>query len=262
MVQVGTHGSRAEGKVAIVTGGSRGIGRATAAALLREGASVMVASLRKESVEASVGGLARSGRVEGLPCDVAVEEDVVRLVRETVRRFGSLDVMVANAGVSDPYKNLLEMPVAEWDRMIAVHMRGTFLCGREAARAMRDAKIPGRIVTVSSTSAFECDPLGGSYNAAKAGIVGLTRSMAIDFADWGIRVNSVAPGWIYTDMSASDLPPRGTPVENLGALKRAGDPEEVAAAIVFLASTACDFMTGTTIFVDGGQTIVAPKMRW
>jgi len=183
-------------------------------------------------------------------------------VRETVKRFGRLDVMVANAGVADPYKNLLEMPVDEWDRMIAIHMRGTFLCGREAARVMRDAKVAGRIVTVSSTSAFECDPLGGSYNAAKAGIVGLTRSMAIDFADWGIRVNSVAPGWIHTDMSIPDLPPRGTSIENLGVLGRAGEADEVAAAILFLASDACDFMTGTTLFVDGGQTIVAPKMRW
>ena len=250
------------GRVAIVTGGSRGIGRATAEAFLREGASVMLASLRKESVEAAAKELASSGRVEGMPCDVASEADVTHLVQETVRRFGRLDVMVANAGVADPYKNLLDTSVSEWDRMIAVHLRGTFLCGREAARAMREAKIPGRIVTVSSTSAFECDPLGGSYNAAKAGIVGLTRSMAIDFADWGIRVNSVAPGWIYTDMSTSDLPPRGTPIVNLGALKRAGEPEEVAAAILFLASSACDFVTGTTLFVDGGQTIVAPKMRW
>jgi NAD(P)-dependent dehydrogenase (short-subunit alcohol dehydrogenase family) len=251
-----------KGKVAIVTGGSRGIGRAAARALLREGASVMLASLRKESVETAVKELASAGPVEGLACDVASETDVDRLVTETVRRFGRLDVMVANAGVSDPYKNLLDTSVAEWDRMIAIHLRGTFLCGRAAARTMRDAKIPGRIVTVSSTSAFECDPLGGSYNAAKAGIVGLTRSMAIDFADWGIRVNSVAPGWIHTDMTTGDLPPRGTPIENLGALKRAGDPEEVAAAILFLASSACDFMTGTTLFVDGGQTIVAPKMRW
>ena len=251
-----------KGKVAIVTGGSRGIGRSAAAALLREGTSVMVASRRAESVEAAIKELSPLGTVEGMTCDVASEEDVARLVRGTTRRFGRLDVMVANAGVSDPYKNLIEMPVAEWDRMIAIHMRGTFLCGREAARVMREAGIPGRIVTVASTSAFECDPEGGSYNAAKAGIVGLTRSMAIDFAQWGIRVNSVAPGWIHTDMTTGDLPSRGTPIENLGALRRAGEPEEVAAAIVFLASSACDFMTGTTLFVDGGQTIVAPKMRW
>jgi NAD(P)-dependent dehydrogenase (short-subunit alcohol dehydrogenase family) len=251
-----------QGKVAIVTGGSRGIGKAAARALLREGASVMIASLRKESLDAAARELQPLGRVESLTCDVTSEADVRRLVQETVRRFRRLDVMVANAGVADPYKNLLETSVAEWDRMVAIHMRGTFLCGREAARAMRDASIRGRIVTLSSTSAFECDPEGGSYNAAKAGIVGLTRSMAIDFADFGIRVNSVAPGWIHTDMSTADLPPRGTPIENLGVLKRAGEADEVASAILFLASDACDFMTGTTLFVDGGQMIVAPKMRW
>lgn len=251
-----------KGKVAIVTGGSRGIGRAAAAALLKEGAGVVVSSLRPESVQRAVAELSPLGRVEGIPCDVSKEEDVVRLVGETVRRLGRLDVMVANAGVADPYKNLADTTVAEWDRMIAIHMRGTFLCGREAAKAMRDAKVPGRIVTIASTSAYECDPLGGSYNAAKAGIVGLTRSMAIDFAPWGIRVNTVAPGWIHTDMTVNDVPPRGTKIENLGALDRAGEPGEIAAAIVFLASGACDFMTGATLVVDGGQMIVAPKMRW
>jgi NAD(P)-dependent dehydrogenase (short-subunit alcohol dehydrogenase family) len=250
-------------KVAIVTGGSRGIGRAAAAALLKEGAAVMIASKRPASVAAAVEELRPLGRVEGAPCDVAVEADVVRLVSETVERLGRLDVMVANAGISDPYKNLIETSAAEFDAMIAVHLRGTFLCGREAARAMRDGKRPGgRIVTISSTSAFECDPLGGTYNAAKAGILGLTRSMAIDFAEWGIRVNTVAPGWIHTDMAAADLPARGVPIEGLGALRRAGEPEEVAAAILFLASPACDFMTGATLVVDGGQVIVAPKMRW
>ncbi len=251
-----------KGKVAIVTGGSRGIGRAAAAALLKEGATVLISSKRPGSVGAAVEELRPLGRVDGLPCDVAVEADVARLVSETVKRHGRLDVMVANAGISDPYKNLIDTSAAEFDNMVAVHLRGTFLCGREAAKAMRDGKRPGRIVTISSTSAIECDPLGGTYNAAKAGILGLTRSMAIDFAEWGIRVNTVAPGWIHTDMSVADLPARGVPIEGLGVLRRAGEPEEVAAAILFLASGACDFMTGATLVVDGGQVIVAPRMRW
>ena len=248
------------GKVAIVTGGSRGIGRATAAALLKEGAAVMVSSLRPESVKAAVGDLESLGKVAGQACDVAVEEDVARLVGETVRRFGRLDVMVANAGIAGTYHNLADMPAAEFDRMIAIHIRGTFLCGREAARAMRAGKTPGRIVTISSTSAYECDPGGGHYNAAKAGLVGLPRSMANDIAAWGIRVNSVAPGWIYTDMTVTDLPKRGVKIDNLGVMPRAGEPEEIAAAILFLASSACDFLTGATLVVDGGQMIVAPKI--
>jgi NAD(P)-dependent dehydrogenase (short-subunit alcohol dehydrogenase family) len=251
-----------KGKVAIVTGGSRGIGRAISARLLQEGATVMVSSLRADSVRAAVEDLKRHGTADGLAADVAVEEDVVRLVRETVKRHKRLDVMVTNAGIADPYKNLTETTVAEWDRMIGIHMRGTFLCGREAAKAMRDLGLPGRIVTISSTSGYECEALAGSYNAAKAGIVGLTRSMAIDFAAWGIRVNSVAPGWIHTDMTVNDLPQRGVPIEGLGALTRAGEPAEIAAAVAFLASDACDFLTGHTIVVDGGQMIVSPRMRW
>jgi NAD(P)-dependent dehydrogenase (short-subunit alcohol dehydrogenase family) len=250
------------GKVAIVTGGSRGIGRAAAARLLREGAAVVVSSLRSESLAAAVRDLSPLGRVEGIAGDVAVEADVVRLVSQTVQRFGRLDVMVANAGIADPYTNLLDTSVAEWDRMLAVHLRGTFLCGREAARAMRAAAVPGRIVTVASTNAYECDPHAASYNTAKAGILGLTRSMAVDLAPFGIRVNGVAPGWIRTDMSVNDLPPRGTPIPDLGVLGRAGEPEEVAAAIAFLASDVCDFITGSTLIVDGGQLIVAPKLRW
>jgi NAD(P)-dependent dehydrogenase (short-subunit alcohol dehydrogenase family) len=250
------------GKVAIVTGGSRGIGRAAAERLLREGAAVVVSSLRPESVEAAVTELSGLGRVTGLAGDVAEEADVVRLVRHALDGFGRLDVMVANAGIADPYKSVLDTSVAEWDRMVAVHLRGTFLCGREAGRAMRDAGRPGRIVTVASTNAYECDPHAASYNAAKAGILGLTRSLAVDLAPFGIRVNSVAPGWIHTDMAVNDLPPRGTTIQNLGVVGRAGYPEEVASAIAFLASDVCDFLTGSTLIVDGGQMIVAPKVQW
>ncbi|HEU4400853.1 MAG TPA: SDR family NAD(P)-dependent oxidoreductase [Candidatus Polarisedimenticolia bacterium] len=249
-----------KGKVAIVTGGSRGIGRATAAALLREGAQVVVSSLRAESVTAATRELGALGRVEGIPADVALEKDVVHLVRETVRRLGRLDVMVANAGIAGTYTHVCDMSLAAWEEMMGIHLRGTFLCAREAAKAMRAAGTPGRIVTVSSTNAYECDPKAAHYNAAKAGILGLTRSLAVDLGPWGIRVNGVAPGWVYTDMSIPDLPKRGVRIDNLGALDRAGDPEEIAAAILFLASSACDFLTGTTLVVDGGQVIIAPKL--
>ncbi len=253
---------RLKDKVAIVTGGSRGIGRAAAAMLLEEGALVVVSSVRPESVERAVEDLGPRDRVEGIPCDVASERDVEALMRETVKRFGRLDVVVTNAGTGGVYTNLADMTAEDWDAMINVHLRGTFLCGREAARAMRAAKTPGRIVTVSSTAVYEGDPLLGHYNAAKSGIVGLTRSMAADFAPWGIRVNGVAPGWVHTDMTSADLPDPGVPVENLGVLRRAGHAKEIATAIVFLASDICDFLTGSTLVVDGGQIIIGPKPRW
>jgi NAD(P)-dependent dehydrogenase (short-subunit alcohol dehydrogenase family) len=245
-------------QVAIVTGGSRGIGRAAAEALLREGAKVVVASRRPASVEAAVKELSKLGTVEGIAADVAVEADIVRLVAQTVERFGGLDVMVANAGIDGEVVNLVDMTVAQWDEMMAIHLRGTFLCGREAARAMRDGGRRGRIVTVGSTSGFASEALSGHYCAAKSGIHGLTRSMAVDFAQWGIRANAVAPGWVRTDMTVDYIPPPGEPLVGCGVMDRVGTPEELGNAIAFLASQSCGFLTGSTFVVDGGQLIIAP----
>jgi len=245
-------------QVAIVTGGSRGIGRAAAEALLREGAKVVVASVRPASVEAAVKELSALGTVEGIAADVSVEADIVHLVAETVNLFGGLDVMVANAGIDGDLVNLADMTVAQWDEMMAIHMRGSFLCAREAARAMRSGGRRGRIVTVGSVSGFESEASSGHYCAAKAGIHGLTRSMAVDFAQWGIRANCVAPGWVRTDMTVDYIPPAGEPLTGCGVMDRVGDPEELADAIVFLASESCGFMTGSTFVVDGGQLIFAP----
>jgi len=245
-------------QVAIVTGGSRGIGRAAARALLREGAKVVVSSVRAASVDAAVKELSAFGTVEGIAADVSVEQDVVRLVAETVQLFGGLDVMVANAGIDGEAVNLAEMSVAQWDEMMGVHLRGSFLCGREAARAMRSGGRRGRIVNVGSTSGFESEASSGHYCAAKAGIHGLTRSMAVDFAQWGIRANCVAPGWVRTDMTVGQIPPPGEPLVGCGVMDRVGDAEELANAIAFLASEACGFMTGATLVVDGGQLVIAP----
>ncbi len=247
-----------DGQVVIVTGGSRGIGRATAATLLNEGAKVMISSVRPASVENAVKELSSLGTVEGIAADVAVEQDVVGLVSETVKRFGRLDAIVANAGIGGEEINLADMDVEEWDRVIAVHLRGTFLCGREAARVMRKADTGGRIVTVGSTSGEASEPRSGHYCTAKAGMPGLTRSMAVDFGAWNIRVNGVAPGWVHTDMAEAFLPPRGQPLLGVGIMPRAGEPEELADAIVFLASKRCGFMTGQMITVDGGQMARSP----
>jgi len=245
-------------QVAIVTGGSRGIGRAAAEALLREGAKVVVASVGPASVEAAVKELSAVGTVEGIAADVSVEADVVRLVAETVNIFGGLDVMVANAGIAGDLVNLADMTTAQWDEMMAIHMRGSFLCAREAARAMRSGGRRGRIVTVGSVSGFESEASGGHYCAAKAGIHGLTRSLAVDFAQWGIRANCVAPGWVRTDMTVDDIPAPGESITGCGVMDRVGEPRELGNAIAFLASESCGFMTGSTVVVDGGQLAYAP----
>ena len=250
---------RLKDRVVIVTGGSRSIGRATAEAFLREGARVMICSARSAAVEAALKDLQSLGAIEGIPGDVADEETVVHLVSETERRLGPLDVMVANAGIAGEEVNLADMTVEQWDRVLAVNLRGAFLCGREAARAMRASGRRGSIVTVGSVSGIESDLEGGQYNAAKAGLHGLTRSMAVDFARWGIRANCVAPGWVLTDMAIPYLPPPDQPLENCGVLRRAAEPEEIANAILFLASETSSFTTGETLVVDGGQVIAAPE---
>ena len=249
---------RLKDRVVIVTGGSRGIGRATAEAFLREGARVMICSARSAAVEAALKDLQSLGAIEGIPGDVADEETVVHLVSETERRLGPLDVMVANAGIAGEEVNLADMTVEQWDRVLAVNLRGAFLCGREAARAMRASGRRGSIVTVGSVSGIESDLEGGQYNTAKAGLHGLTRSMAVDFASWGIRANCIAPGWVHTDMAAPYIPPPDQPLENFGVLRRAAEPEEIANAILFLASETSSFTTGETLVVDGGQVIAAP----
>jgi 3-oxoacyl-[acyl-carrier protein] reductase len=249
---------RLKDRVVIVTGGARGIGRAAAEAFLREGARVMICSVKSASTEAALKELRPLGSIEGIPGDVADEETVVRLVSETERRLGPLDVMVANAGIAGEEVSLADMAVEEWDRMMAVHLRGAFLCGREAARAMRASGRRGSIVTVGSVSGFESDSEGGHYNTAKAGMHGLTRSMAVDFARWGIRANCVAPGWVRTDMTVDYIPPPSEPLENCGVMARVGEPEEIANTILFLASEASSFMTGETLVADGGQIIAAP----
>ena len=245
-----------EDQVVIVTGGSRGIGHAAAEVFLREGARVMISSVRPDSVEAALKKLQPLGTVEGLACDVAVEADVIHLVTETVRRFGRLDVMVANAGVIGATANLADLTTAQWDQVMDVNVRGVFLCGREAARAMRESGCAGRIVTVGSASGLHFEVGAGHYCASKASVHGLTRAMAVDFAQWGIRVNCVAPGWVRTEAAAAVLPPPGEPLEGYGVIKRAADPEEIGSAIAFLASDVCGMTTGATYIVDGGKTIV------
>lgn len=235
----------------IVTGGSRGIGRATAEVLLREGASVAVLSRRQGSIDEAIAALAPLGTVHGFACDVADEDDVAATIALAHERLGRLDVLVANAGIAGTQAAMTDMATSAWDEVMHVNLRGAFVCCREAARRMRAAAVGGRIVIVSSATVFQAEPRLGHYNTAKAGLIGLTRSLAVDLAASGIRVNCVAPGLTDTDQSRAYI----TPGMTVGAMNRAGTPAEVAAAIAFLAGDACGFVTGATLVVDGGQAI-------
>jgi NAD(P)-dependent dehydrogenase (short-subunit alcohol dehydrogenase family) len=250
---------RLEGQVAIVTGGGRGIGRGIAGTLLGEGARVVVASRTGSDVDETVSLLSDRGEVAGHPTDVSDPDAVRSLVDTTVERFGALDIMVCSHGVYDADSPFLELTLEQWDRTLGINLRGSFLCGQRAAQAMVDGGRGGRIVNVSSINGLASEPVCSDYNASKAGVHGLTRSMAIDLAPHGITANVVAPGWIRSPMSAPHLSDdilSGKQAFN--PVRRVGEPQDIGGAVAWLADPATTYVTGATIVVDGGQTAMLP----
>ncbi len=239
---------RLDGRVAFVTGAGRGIGAATALRMAEEGARVALADLDTEGCQQVAAELAKVGS-EGLVlhCNVADSAMVQDSVDKAASHFGRLDILVNNAGVLRD--NLLfKMSEEDWDTVMNVHLKGAFLCSRAAQKYMVEQKY-GRIISLSSTSALG-NRGQSNYSTAKAGLQGLTRTLAIELGPFGITANAVAPGFIETDMTAD------VPVEVIQAVpaRRAGQPDDVAAAVRFLTSDAAGYVTGTTLYVDGGMS--------
>jgi 3-oxoacyl-[acyl-carrier protein] reductase len=243
------------GKVALVTGGTRGIGFAVARALAHEGAGLAICGRDPEHVEEAAAELeSRGATVAGVACDVTDPAQILALAADTERLFGRLDICVADAGVC-PEALLDDLDANSIDDVLAVNVRGLLLTTQAAARLM-DAG--GSIVHLGSVSGYVTGPEGGEavYEASKAAVHALTRACAIELAPHGIRVNAVAPGWVETDMTAGiedDL--RATYVRGV-PLGRFGRPEEIADAVLFLAGADASGITGTTLVVDGGLLAV------
>lgn len=241
-----------KGKVALVTGGSRGIGRAVALAFAKAGANVSLCARDLTKAEL-VAEEARALGVEALAvkADISQSAEVEALVQTCLGKFGRLDILVNNAGIVKDAL-VVRMKDEDWDRVLEVNLRGAFYSIRSALRPMMKQR-GGRIINVASVVGVMGNVGQANYVAAKAGLIGLTKAVAKEVAPWGITVNAVAPGFVETDMVAS-LPEkvRQAYLEQI-PLKRLGSPEEVAAVVCFLASDAASYITGQVIHVNGGM---------
>jgi glucose 1-dehydrogenase len=247
-----------EGRRALVTGATSGIGQGTAFELAAHGAAVAINHRGKvDDARAMVEAIeAAGGRAVPVAMDVSVEDDVARGFAEARDAFGGLDLVVNNAGVEAPFE-LVDMPLAEWEKVIAVNLTGVFLCTREAARIMRAAGTRGAIVMISSVHEVIPWPTYSHYCASKGGLKLFTQTVARELAPHGIRVLSIAPGAISTPINEAVLadPEERRKVAEEVPLGRWGEVADVARAVVWAASDQAEYVVGTTIFVDGGMTL-------
>jgi len=242
------------GRGVLVSGGSRGIGLATARRFLEEGSRVFVAGLDADEVRSAVDGLGSLGVVDGEAFDVADDTDVDRLVEAAHGALDGIDVLINNAGIAF-MRPFLELEIERWDRMLDVNLRGQFLVAQRVARAMVSRGRGGAIVNMASTNALGGEAGYAHYDASKGGVAMLTRTMAIELAPHGIRVNALCPGKIATPLQegAEDQSYVERFLRERVPLARSGTPDEVAAAYAFLASDDASYITGTLLVVDGGQ---------
>jgi NAD(P)-dependent dehydrogenase (short-subunit alcohol dehydrogenase family) len=249
------------GKVALITGASSGIGRSMAEAFAARGVRVVLAARRKEELAELTSEItARGGHATFVVTDVAVAKDVEQMVAHAIQKFGRLDYAVNNAGIEGKLAPITELPEQEFDRVLDINLKGTFLCLQHEARAMLAGAHGGAIVNVGSVNSFLGFPTDSAYVTSKHGLIGLTSCVSAELAPQGIRVNLVCPGFVDMPMHHRGRVLLGDTIcDNLLSqrvhLRRAGRPEEIAQSIVFLCSDEASYISGTRVTPDGGFTL-------
>ncbi|WP_019534974.1 glucose 1-dehydrogenase [Paenibacillus ginsengihumi] len=245
-------------KVAAVTGGAQGIGRAISLAFAQAGYDVAAADIDKEAGLELIRDIRKLGRQGMFLCvDVSAEEEVQRWFRVIAEEFGRVDALINNAGISRG-GSMLELPVSDFDRVLAVNLRGPFLCSRQAAALMK-RQGGGSIVHIASTRALMSEADTEAYSASKGGLLALTHAMAVSLGPYGIRVNAISPGWIETrdwqKASRRTVPVHSERDRLQHPVGRVGRPEDIAAACLYLCGNNTGFMTGQNLVIDGGMTV-------
>ncbi|HZC21601.1 MAG TPA: glucose 1-dehydrogenase [Nitrososphaeraceae archaeon] len=256
-----------ERRVAVITGSSKGIGKAIAMEFANAGYSVIINAKNKEELKQAAEDISNSvkdrERIMPIPGDISQEPVCISLIESAIKQFGRIDVLVNNAGIGGESKKIHELTEKDWDEVIDVNLKGAFLCTREAVKNMMKKRGSNNnnysIINISSVHEQTPHPESAPYSASKGGMQMLTKTIALELADKGIRVNGIAPGAIATDMNKELLEnqekkekkEQGIPVH------RIGQPEEIAKVALFLASEDASYVAGTTIYVDGGLTLVS-----
>ncbi|MGI5970691.1 MAG: SDR family NAD(P)-dependent oxidoreductase [Oscillospiraceae bacterium] len=245
------------GKSVIVTGSTTGIGRAIAMMFAKLGARVVVcnpiqAECDTVAEEIEAGG----GRASAIKADISDAEDVENLVKKTVEAFGGIDILINNAGIGGSVKPFVDTTHSDWDEVMAVNLRGTYMLSKLVARQMIEQGRGGRIVNISSIASLEGSGHHTAYGASKAGVNSLTRTMAYELGKYGITVNAICPGFVETEITRRLLedPEKREAIIKSNPMRKVGKPEDIASVAVFLASDCNSFLTGTQVVVDGGRS--------
>ncbi|MDB5652167.1 MAG: Dehydrogenase [Hyphomicrobiales bacterium] len=247
-----------QGQTVVITGGGKGIGKIYAQEFAKVGAHVVAADIDGESAEAVAHAIeAEGGKALGIRTDVSDAASVEAMAQAALARFGTIDILINNASLMStlPRRSWLEIPVEEWDQVMAVNLRGLFLCCRAVVPSMRE-KGRGKIVNISSSRVWEGVPNRLHYTTSKAGVIGFTRAMAHEVGPLGITVNAITPGYTLSDTQVQSSSGNYLAAQAEGrAMGRAQYPEDLVGAVMFLSSQASDYMTGQTINVDGGKAM-------